>query len=77
MSSRAEEMRVQASELMRLKEEMNEVLDRQIEMSQGSASVQVEQYREVLSDITAIIQEYRRTGNVQHLETLYRTLGLV
>ena len=35
--SRGEEMRAQAEELLRLKEEMNEVLERQIEASEGES----------------------------------------
>jgi len=45
IASRAEEIRAQAEQLLHLKDEMNEVLDRQIEMSQASSSNQVEQYK--------------------------------
>jgi hypothetical protein len=35
---------------------MNEVLDRQIEMSQSSGQTDLQRYREVLGDVSAILQ---------------------
>jgi len=42
---------------------MNEVLDRQIEMSDGDCNQLMEDYKIVLGDIKSLVKEYVRSGD--------------
>ena len=56
-------MRSQAEELMRLKEEMNEILEKQIEASESDSGQLVEDYKAVLVDIKSLVREFVNSGD--------------
>ncbi len=51
-------MRAQAEELLRLRDEMTDVLERQIEASEAGDSKLVDDYKVVLNDIKSLVREY-------------------
>ncbi len=76
ISSRQMEMQAQAEELMRLRDEMTEVLERQIEASESEGGNLVEDYKAVLVDIKALVGEYIRSGDKEYLALLCSSLGI-
>lgn len=76
IASRSEEIRAQAEELLRLRDEMTEVLDRQIELGDGECAQLVEDYKAVLGDVKSLVVEFLRTGHRDYLELLCGSLGI-
>ena len=56
-------MRTQAEELMRLKEEMNDILEKQIEASESDSGQLVQDYKAVLIDIKSLVREFVNSGD--------------
>ena len=71
-----EEMRQQAEELLRLKEEMNDILEKQIEASENDTGSLVEDYKAVLLDIKSLVREYVASGDREYLSLLCSSLGV-
>jgi hypothetical protein len=69
-------MRSQAEELLRLKEEMNDILDKQIEASESDSGQLVEDYKAVLGDIKTLVREYVNSGDREYLTMLCQSLAI-
>jgi hypothetical protein len=69
-------MRIQAEELLKLRDEMTEILERQIEASEGDQSLIVEDYKVVLNEIKTLVREFLRSGDGEYLRMLCNSLGV-
>lgn len=69
-------MRAQAEELIRLKEEMNDILEKQIEASESDSGNLVEDYKAVLIDIKSLVREYVNSGDREYLNLLCQSLAI-
>ena len=69
-------MRTQAEELMHLKEEMNDILEKQIEASESDSGQLVEDYKAVLIDIKSLVREYVNSGDRDYLSLLCQSLAI-
>ena len=55
---------------------MNEVLERQIEVSEAYQNQLLDDYKNVLNDIKSIVKEYVRCGDDEYLRLLCMSLGI-
>ena len=76
IASREEELRSQADELLKLRDEMNEVLERQIEANPDDQNELLEDYKAVFQDIKTLVREYRRTQDQEYIKLLCTSLGI-
>jgi hypothetical protein len=55
---------------------MTDVLERQIEVSEGDQNQLVEDYKQVLNDIKSLVREFMRSGDEEYLRLLCTSLGI-
>ena len=73
---KTEELRQKASEMLLLKEKMNEILEKQIEYSQDEEYEELEKYRMVFTDVKFLLREYLQGGDREYLNMVCKSLAI-
>ena len=59
-----------------MKEQMAEILDKQIEYSEAENYETLDKYKMIFTDIKFLLKEFLKAGDVEYLHMINRSLGL-
>ena len=71
----SKELKQKAEEMLELKAQMTEILDKQIEYSEDENFEALEKYKMIFTDIKFLLKEYLKTEDQEYLWMICRSLG--